>query len=48
MTITAIQPQPGNVMLVAERNGLREGNQFIGGIRRPVNGINDPPKTEKA
>jgi hypothetical protein len=41
MTIAAIQSEAGDVMLVAEGNGLLEGDVYIGFIGRPFDDLSD-------
>src|ERR1043166_8008785 len=48
MAIAAIEPEPGDVMLMAERHRLLSRHTFIGGVRRPINSIDQPPKPKEA
>jgi hypothetical protein len=47
MAIAAIDSQPGNVMLVTERNRLATGNVNVCCVRREVDRIHESPKTEE-
>ncbi len=42
VTVAAIDAESGDVMLVAEGNGLRLANASIGHVRRTLNGVTDP------
>ena len=47
MAISAINPQPGNVVLMAERDLLHPRHALLRCIWRPVNSINQSPGTKK-
>src|SRR5439155_2955895 len=48
MAVTAIDAQPGDVMLMAERHLLRPWHILICGIWRAVHRINNAPKAKEA
>jgi hypothetical protein len=47
MAITAVEAETRDVMLMTERDRLRQRHVLLGGIRRTINGINDTPKSEE-
>ncbi len=47
VAVSAIQPQTRHMMFVTERNFLLARNKLVGGVRRPINQIDDAPKADE-